>query len=82
MSEATIQCSRCGRQAGVLSGVPYGGQLGQQILANTCEDCWEEWLKAEVMVINELRLNFMDPKSQDILAKHLRDFLLLPAAQT
>ena len=31
----------------------------------------------EVMVINELRLNFMAPKSQDILIKQLRDFLCL-----
>lgn len=31
----------------------------------------------EVMVINELRLDFMDPKSQDVLVQHMRDFLCL-----
>ncbi len=29
------------------------------------------------MVINELRLNFMDPRSIDILTQHMREFLLL-----
>jgi Fe-S cluster biosynthesis and repair protein YggX len=29
------------------------------------------------MVINELRLDFMDPKSLDILTQHLREFLCL-----
>ncbi len=32
---------------------------------------------AEVMVINELRLNFMDPDAQEILIRHLREFLKL-----
>ena len=32
------------------------------------------------MVINELRLNFMDPASQEILNRQMREFLHLPAA--
>ena len=31
----------------------------------------------EVMVINELRLDFMDPKSQDTIVRHMREFLCL-----
>jgi Fe-S cluster biosynthesis and repair protein YggX len=29
------------------------------------------------MVINELRLNFMDPAAQETLTAHLREFLAL-----
>jgi Fe-S cluster biosynthesis and repair protein YggX len=29
------------------------------------------------MVINELRLNFMDPAAQDVLNRQMREFLLL-----
>ena len=47
--------------------------------ANVCADCWGEWGRAEVMVINELRLNFMDPASQEILNRQMREFLHLPA---
>jgi Fe-S cluster biosynthesis and repair protein YggX len=28
----------------------------------------------EVMVINELRLNFMDPEAQETLDRHMREF--------
>ena len=31
------------------------------------------------MVINELRLNFMDPGAQQVLEKHMREFLSLEA---
>jgi Fe-S cluster biosynthesis and repair protein YggX len=81
MSDSEIKCKRCGRDAAPPSQVPYGGQLGQDILAHTCDSCWQEWLQAEVMVINELKLNFMEPQSQDILAKQLREFLILPASE-
>lgn len=57
--------------------VPWGGALGDEIRAKVCEASWQEWLQMEVMVINELRLNFMDPKSQDVLISHMREFLAL-----
>jgi Fe-S cluster biosynthesis and repair protein YggX len=54
-----------------------GGPLGTTILATVCAECWGEWTQAEVMVINELRLNFMDPAAQQVLERHMREFLLL-----
>lgn len=79
-SEAgTVECARCGQEKPGATGVFYGGELGQQIRRQICADCWAEWQEAEVMVINELRLNFMDPKSQEILAQQLREFLKLDA---
>ena len=77
---STVDCRRCGRNAAPATGVSYGGALGEQIRRHTCSECWSEWEKAEVMVINELRLDFMDPKSQDILMQQLRDFLMLPTS--
>ncbi len=78
MAEVTqVECARCDRQGPGATGVFYGGALGDEIRARTCADCWAEWHEAEVMVINELRLNFMDPRSQDVLAEHLRQFLML-----
>lgn len=79
---STVECARCHRQAAAATGVFYGGELGEQIRSRTCGDCWAEWQQAEVMVINELKLNFMDPKSQDVLAKHLREFLMLDDSST
>ena len=75
---ATVDCARCHRkEAPALRKPPLYGPMGKEIQARVCADCWAEWQKAEVMVINELRLNFMDPASQEILTRHMREFLLL-----
>lgn len=80
---AAVECVRCGRTAPAATDVGYGGELGEEIAAQICDSCWSEWLRVEVMVINELRLDFMDPRSQEVLIRHLRDFLMLaPATQS
>ncbi|MFQ5525625.1 MAG: Fe(2+)-trafficking protein [Thermoanaerobaculia bacterium] len=71
------QCVRCGRTEPRLEAPPLPGPAGQEVLDKICAGCWHEWTQAEVMVINELRLNFMDPKSLEILESHMREFLLL-----
>jgi Fe-S cluster biosynthesis and repair protein YggX len=72
----TVACRRCGRPAApALARPPLPGPLGREIQEHNCADCWAEWTRAEVMVINELRLNFMDPASQEILNRQMRDFL-------
>lgn len=71
-----MQCVRCGRpEAPALTRRPMPGAVGLEIQEKICADCWAEWQKMEVMVINELRLNFMDPGSQEILNRQMRDFL-------
>ena len=72
-----VQCSRCGKEREAIHEVPYSGNLGEEIAAKVCSVCWHEWQQAEIMVINELRLDFMDPRSNEILIQHLREFLAL-----
>jgi Fe-S cluster biosynthesis and repair protein YggX len=77
----TVECSRCGRTAAALTGPPpLSPKLAGEIRENVCADCWRDWQGMEVMVINELQLNFMDPKAQDILNEHMREFFGLGAA--
>jgi Fe-S cluster biosynthesis and repair protein YggX len=79
----TVHCARCGRpDAPALSRPPLPGKTGQEIRQKVCADCWNEWQKMEVMVINELRLNFMDPASQTILNQHMRQFLFAEPVET
>jgi Fe-S cluster biosynthesis and repair protein YggX len=69
-------CARCGRaDAPSLARPPLPGKLGAEIQQRVCIDCWAEWQKVEVMVINELRLNFMDPAAQETLVRQMREFL-------
>jgi Fe-S cluster biosynthesis and repair protein YggX len=81
-TRATVHCARCGRQGPPMTSPPYPGKLGEELLSRICADCWAEWQQVEVMVINELQLNFMDPRAQDVLVLQMREFLGLdPAAQ-
>jgi Fe-S cluster biosynthesis and repair protein YggX len=74
-------CTRCGRAgAPALERPPVRGPLGEEIRARACADCWGDWQRAEVMVINELRLNFMDPSAHEILLAETRRFLGLDGA--
>lgn len=77
---ADVTCRRCKETRAGLARPPMPGPLGATIQASICAPCWEEWTRAEVMVINELRLNFMDPAAQQTLEKHMREFLLLDDA--
>ncbi|HEX7181005.1 MAG TPA: oxidative damage protection protein [Thermoanaerobaculia bacterium] len=80
---ATVHCARCGRpEAPALPRPPLPGKLGGEIREKVCADCWSEWQKMEVMVINELRLNFMDPGAQEVLNRHMREFLFPGSTET
>ncbi len=81
MSE-TVECSRCGRTAAALSRPPYAGELGRELQERVCAECWAEWQRMEIMVINELRLNFMDPRSMDVLAEEVRKFFALEGPES
>jgi Fe-S cluster biosynthesis and repair protein YggX len=73
-------CVRCLEPREALDRQPIPGALGERIQREICRRCWEEWGEMEVRVINELRLNFIDPEAQAILERHLREFLSLPVA--
>ncbi len=74
---STVHCHRCGRHAEPPVEVPQAEPLASEIRERVCAACWNEWDGTEVMVINELQLNFMDPRSIEILQHHMREFLRL-----
>ena len=45
------------------------------MVASTCRACWEEWLGAQVIVINERSLSPAKPEHYDILVGEMRTFL-------
>lgn len=46
-------------------------------MGHVCAVCWKEWEGMEVKVINEYRLNFLDPQHREMLQKACSDFLQL-----
>ena len=70
-----IVCARCGQEREALGDPPLPGSLGEEIATRVCAGCWHEWTAMEIKVINELRLNFMEPEAQATLSRHMKDFL-------
>jgi len=82
MTDPSFRCQRCHGSQARLANPPFPGALGDRVWRSVCASCWSEWERREVIVINELRLNFMDPEAQDILAAQMRDFLALDSGPT
>ena len=62
-----VQCAYLGREAEGMAAPPYPGELGQRIYENISREAWQAWLKHQTMLINEYRLNALDPKSRSML---------------
>jgi Fe-S cluster biosynthesis and repair protein YggX len=73
-----ITCSRCSQEKeAVVKTAFYRGEVRNKLLAHACQDCWDEWIKMQIMLINEYRLNLMDPKTDDFLNKQILVFFKL-----
>uniref|UniRef100_A0A7C2SGH5 Oxidative damage protection protein n=1 Tax=Thermoanaerobaculum aquaticum TaxID=1312852 RepID=A0A7C2SGH5_9BACT len=56
---------------------PMPGSLGERVQQSVCGPCWQEWLRMQVMIINEYRLSLADPQTRTILTQHMEEFLHL-----
>ncbi len=72
-----ITCSRCGHPGDPPPPhrIGFAGPDKERILAGICTACWKEWEGTEIKVLNEYRLNLLEPAHRDILKKATLDFL-------
>lgn len=67
----TVNCVKLGREADGLDRIPYPGDLGKRVFDNVSKQAWGDWLKHQTMLINENRLNPMDPKARKFLEEQM-----------
>lgn len=72
-----ITCARCGTTAEALAQPPMPTALGREVHERICPACWKEWMGVQVMLINEYRLNLVDPQVRSQLEAEARRFLNL-----
>ena len=77
----TVHCVYLGREAAGLDRPPYPGELGQRIFDNISKEAWQEWLQRQTMLVNEMRLNLMDPKAQEYLKNQMELFFFGEGAE-
>ncbi len=78
VGEDAVLCCHCGKAGPKLGERPFKGELGEKVLAQVCQPCWQEWIAMGTKVINELSLDFADPQAGQIYDSHMKEFLQLP----
>lgn len=73
MSDVT--CSRCGQTRAGFERPPFPGPIGARVQSEICQDCWGQWTRQQMMLINHYGLNLMDPQARSFLTKNMEAFL-------
>jgi Fe-S cluster biosynthesis and repair protein YggX len=69
-----VMCVKFGRKMEGLDRVPWKGELGQRIFENVSKEAWKLWIEHSKMIMNEYRLNPLDPQSQKIMEEQMEQF--------
>ncbi len=70
-----IYCVYLKKEAEGLDFQLYPGELGKRIFDNISKIAWAEWLKKQTMLVNEKKLNMMNPDHRALLEKEMVNFL-------
>lgn len=70
-----VFCQKLKRNEAGLDYQPYPGALGQRIYDNISAQAWDLWMKHQTMLINEYRLNLIDPNATAFLKEEMVKFL-------
>jgi len=70
-----VLCKKLGKELPGLKKPPLPGALGTEVFENISSQAWQLWLEEQTKLINEQQLKVFEKTSQDILKKHLIDFL-------
>ena len=53
----------------------YPGEIGRRIYQEISQPAWQQWMTKQTMLINEKKLNMMDPVHRGILEQEMVNFL-------
>ena len=69
-----VHCVKFGREMPGLERIPWKGELGKRVYENVSKDAWKMWVEYSKMVMNEFRLNPLDPNSHKIMEEQMERF--------
>ncbi|MFB9886189.1 oxidative damage protection protein [Balneatrix alpica] len=69
-----VFCRKHQQQLEGLERPPFPGPKGLDIYENISKQAWQEWLAHQTMLINEKRLNMMDPASRQLIQEEMGRF--------
>ena len=69
-----VHCVKFDKDLPGLDRVPWKGDIGKRVYEKISKDAWKLWLEHSKMVVNEYRLNPLDPSSQKIMEEQMEQF--------
>lgn len=69
-----IFCCKLKEDSEGMTKPPFPGELGEKIFNQVSQRAWSMWLSHQTMLINEYRLNLMEPKSREFLKEELEKY--------
>jgi Fe-S cluster biosynthesis and repair protein YggX len=69
-----VKCVKFDKEMPGLERVPWKGELGKRIYDNVSQEAWKMWIEHSKMIMNEYRLNPLDPGSQKIIEEQMEQF--------
>lgn len=69
-----VKCVLLGKEAEGLERPPWPGELGRRIYDNVSKQAWQRWIGHQTMLMNEYRLNAIDPNARAFLASEMEKF--------
>jgi Fe-S cluster biosynthesis and repair protein YggX len=76
-----VQCVKLGREADGLDYPTYPGELGKRVWENVSKEAWQLWLGHQTMLMNENRLNPLDPKARKFLEAEMEKYFFGEGSQ-
>jgi len=76
-----VKCIKFGKELPGLDRVPWKGELGKRVYESVSKQAWQMWLEHSKMIMNEYRLNPLDPQSQKIMEEQMEQFFFGEGAQ-
>jgi len=71
----TVFCQKLKQEAPGLAFQTWPGELGKRVFDNISQQAWDQWINHQTMLINEYRLNPMDPKAKEMIVQEMEKFL-------
>jgi Fe-S cluster biosynthesis and repair protein YggX len=70
-----VKCVKLHKDLPGLDAPPWPGELGQRIYENVSAQAWKLWEDRMKMILNEYRLLPWQKEAQELIARHMEDFL-------
>jgi Fe-S cluster biosynthesis and repair protein YggX len=66
-----VICVKLGKEAEGLDYPTYPGELGKKIYESVSKQAWKGWVQHQTMLINEYRINPLDPKARKFIEEEM-----------